>query len=129
MGFDVAATIRASRGRDARAPAVLLEHPHEARLNLGWELGDLVEEEGTAGRLAEGAVPREAGDVRGTTDMAEELVLEHVGRDRRAVEDDEGAAAAIGVRMDRLGDELLARPLLAFDEDADRAPADALDER
>ena len=56
----------------------------------------------------------------GALDVAEEVAFEQVGRERAAVDDDEREGGPVGVLVDGPGDELLARPALALDED--RAP-------
>ena len=61
--------------------------------------------------------------------MAEELAFEHLARHGGAVEGDEGLVGAVGVVVDRAGQDFLAGAAFAGDEDADVGRGDALGER
>jgi hypothetical protein len=100
---------------DPRELAVL-EHAQQLALERERDLADLVEEERTAvGSLETAdAVLLRAGE--GAPHVPEELALEEVLRDRRAVDADERPLGAPAVRVDAPGDELLPRPGLAEDE-------------
>ena len=104
----------AERGNFAR-----LEKPQQLRLQLEAELADLVEEQravpgGTnhARVVAIGAGERAAA-------MAEQLALEHLPRDRRAVERHERLVGADRIAMDGAGQDLLAGAAFAGNEDVD----------
>lgn len=71
-----------------------LEGAEELGLKVGAELAELVEEEGAAAGLLEGAGPARYGAREGAFDMAEEFGLDEVARDGGAVEDDEGPCGA-----------------------------------
>src|SRR5439155_1077824 len=99
---------------DARELA-LLEHAQELRLERERHVGDLVQEERAARgdlELADAPLDRAR---EGAALVAEELALEELVGDGRAVERHEGAAAR-GVVVDGLGDQLFARAGLALDE-------------
>src|SRR5712691_4693664 len=93
-----------------------LQHAEELGLHLERHVADLVEEHGAAVRPLE-----EAGLVRhrareGPPLVAEELGFEQGGRERRAVDGDEGALPHVRVAVNGPGHELLARARLAADE-------------
>src|SRR3989442_14467402 len=99
---------------DARELA-LLEDAQELRLERERHVGDLVQEQRAACgglELADAPLDRTR---EGAALVAEELTLEELVRDGRAVDRHEGSAAR-GVVVDGLGDQLLARPGLALDE-------------
>ena len=73
---------------------MLLEHAQQLHLQRQRQLADLVEEERAAvGRLEETRLVAD-GAGEGALHVAEELGLEQVLRDRRAVDRDEGARSA-----------------------------------
>src|SRR5690606_5299759 len=61
--------------------------------------------------------------------VAEELALEEVLRERRAVHRDEGAVRALALGVDRARGDLLARSALAADQDRRRRLRGARDQR
>jgi hypothetical protein len=96
-------------------------------LEVGAELAELVEEEGAAAGLLEGAGPARHCTCEGAFDVAEELGLDEVAGDGGAVEDDEGGLAARALLVDGLGDELFACAGAACDEQGDVCGGDALE--
>src|SRR5690606_32865161 len=83
---------------------------------LGWDLADLVQEEGaTVGEVeAPGLGGDRAGE--GAPLVAEELRLHQVLGDRRAVDADEGLVVPGALFEQAPGDDLLAGPALSGDE-------------
>ena len=61
--------------------------------------------------------------------VSEQLGLEQRGRDRRAVEDHEGAGGAGPLLVQRLGEDLFAGPGLALDDHRDGRVREALAQR
>ena len=104
-----------------------LEGAEEFGLEVGAEFAELVEEEGAAAGLFEGASPARHRAREGAFDVAEEFGLDEVAGDGRAVEDDEGGLAARALLVDSLGDELLACAGAACDEQGDVGRRDALE--
>lgn len=94
-----------------------LQHPEELRLQLQRQLRHLVEEEGSAVGEEEvaGRVAHRPGE--GTAHVAEELALEEVGGERRAVEGPKRAVAPRGEAVERLRHQFLAGARLPADED------------
>jgi hypothetical protein len=105
---------------------VLLQHAQQLGLERERELDDLVEEEGAAGGLTEaaGAVAQGAGE--GAAHVAEQLRLEQLARDGRAIDGDEGAVGAAAAGVDPSRDQLLAGAALAGDQDRGGAGGDAV---
>ncbi len=104
----------------------LLDRPEELGLQLLRQLADLVEEERAAvGLLAHPRVGLRRSGERAAF-VAEKLALDERRGDRPAVEDDERAGGARARAVDGLGDDLLARPGLALDEQRDVRGRDAL---
>ncbi len=64
---------------------------------------------------------------KGSFFMAKEFAFEQRVRNRRAVHRQERAVAALAVLIDRAGDEFLARPAFAADQDGDILRRDAAD--
>jgi hypothetical protein len=99
-----------------------------ARSSLTWisfgDLADLVEEEGAAVGELEAAGAARDGAGEGAALVAEELAFDQAGRDRGAVDLDEGLAAARGAEVEGAGDELLAGAALGGDEDGGGAGGD-----
>ena len=102
-----------------------LEEPQQLGLEVEAELADLVEEQRALARRADDAGVVAVGAGEGAAAVAEQLAFEHLARHGRAVERDEGAVRAIGMRVDRAREDLLARAALARDEDADARARDA----
>src|SRR5205823_5222609 len=94
-----------------------LDRPEELRLRGLGELADLVEEQRPrAGELELAEAPRDrAGE--GAALVAEEIGLEEVWLEGRAVDRDERTVPARPEVVELLGDELLPRPALARHED------------
>ncbi len=104
-----------------RQDLALLERAQELRLQRFRQVADLVEEEAAALGLEEEARARiDAG--RDARLDAEELGLEQLGRDRGAVDRQEGPGAARAAHVDRLGDQFLAGARLAKEQDVEAAP-------
>src|SRR6266853_997842 len=112
---------------DVHPDGVLAPHPLEGlllesaqHLGLGLEahVADLVKEEGALiGQLELAAPPRHRAGERAAL-VPEQLGLDQLLRDRRAVHLDEGPVAPRGERVDGAGHQLLARAVLALDEHA-----------
>src|SRR5262249_45221627 len=96
-----------------------LDRAEKLGLQRELEIADLVDEERAAVRLLEHAdvLLHRTGECSAL--VSEELRLHHAGRDRGAVEHDEGAIRARPLGVDRLGERLLAGPRLALDDDRD----------
>ena len=107
----------------------LLQRAQQLHLHLDRDLADLVEEERPA--VGELEAPRLAG--HGAREraalVAEELALDELLRDGRAVDLDERLVLAARVLVQRAGDELLARPALARDEHRGRRVGHSLEDR
>ena len=99
-----------------RAHRALLQGTQELGLHPGGHLADLVEEERALARPDEEARPRGTRVGEGALHVPEQLALEQVLGHRRAVDRHEGPVPAPALRVQRLGDELLAGPALARDE-------------
>ncbi len=94
---------------------LLLNQAEELDLRLKRDVADLVEEERAA--LGEGHATRSVPGVRvGPLYRSEELALQEVLGDRRAVHRDEGRVLATAPLVDGARDELLAGPALAGHE-------------
>src|SRR5262249_57833144 len=94
----------------------LLEDAQELRLQVHRHLGDLVEEErASVGLLEE---PNLFGGRAGerASRVAEQLRLDQILRQRRAVDLDPRAVSPVTLLVERVADELLARAALADDE-------------
>ena len=91
------------------------------RSSLGWsvepDVANLVEEQGAAVGAADDAGERGVGAGEGALAVAEQLALEHVARNRGAVEGDERAVGAVRGAMDHAREHLLAGAGLAGEED------------
>src|SRR6185437_4842890 len=105
----------------------LLENAKDFRLRGDAQIGDFVEEEGSAIGLLEVAHARRDAGGDALFD-AEELAFKQGLRQGRAVESDERLACAGTGEVDGLGGHLFAGTAFAGDEDVDQAVADALDE-
>src|SRR5690606_34770065 len=106
----------------------LLERAEQLDLERRRHLADLVEEEGPSAGGDEEAVlvPDRAGE--GALDVAEELGFEERFGQRGAVHRDEGPGVALGEGVDVAGQDLLAGPALAGDEDGRVGRRDGLGE-
>ncbi len=107
----------------------LLQRAQELHLHLDRDLADLVEEERAAvGELEAPRLARHGAGERAAL-VAEELALDELLRDGRAVDLDERLVLAARVLVQRAGDELLARAALAGDEHRGRRVGHALEDR
>ena len=95
--------------------AAFLEDAEEDALDVRGELGDFVEEEGSAVGFAEEPRAVGVGAGEGAADVAEEAAFEEVAGDGGAVEGEEGSGAA-GLDVELLGDGFLADAAFAGDE-------------
>src|SRR5579864_7937814 len=100
-----------------RPKCPLLEDPEELRLGGGGHLGNLVEKQRAPVRQLERSLPARDGPGECALLVAEELALEQRVRNGRAVDRYERVIGARADQMHRLGDEFLAGPGLAADED------------
>ena len=115
-GEDANVHLEDAVGADGTDLAVL-ENPKELHLEGGTHLADLVEEDGAPVRELEHAGPLADRAGERAPLVAEHLRLEELGRDRAAVDRNEGAIHPGAERMDGAGDQLLARAALTHDED------------
>src|SRR5438046_6771714 len=95
---------------------LLLDGPQELRLQPERPLADLVEEERPAVGRLEQAAARLAGAREGALPEAEQLRLEQLFRDRRAVHRDERLVAPSAREVERAREQLLANARLAVDQ-------------
>ncbi len=111
-----------------RPVLALLQHAQQLGLQVGRHLADLVEQQRAAlGHLEQPfLVDRRAGE-RALL-VAEQLRLDQVLRDGRAVDLDERPFGPLAVVVDGVGDQLLAGAVLTLDEDVRFARRHALDE-
>jgi hypothetical protein len=111
-----------------RAVLALLQDTQQLRLQVRRHLADLVEEQRPAfGHLEEAHLVRGGAGERALA-VAEQLALDELGRDRRAVDLDERPPHAVRVVVNRVGNELFAGPVLALNQDVGVAGGHALDE-
>jgi hypothetical protein len=101
-----------------------LKDPQELDLGGEGELAELVEEEGAAVGRLEDALLVVGGAGEGAAGVAEEGGFDELGRERAAVDRDEGAVAAGARAVDRASEELLAGAGLAEEEDRHAAGGD-----
>src|SRR6185312_642700 len=99
-----------------RTEGPVLDGAQQLRLELEGHLADLVEEQRAPGGELEDPAPRPARAGEGARLVPEELGLEEVRRETRAVDGDEGRPSAGARRVDHRRGDLLARPRLAGDE-------------
>ncbi len=122
-----AAQVTVGRGEEARLDRAVarladaangprLQHSEQLRLRRERELSDLVEEHRAPLRRLEAADPRRHRAGEGSARMSEELRLEQILGERRAVDDDERLARAVRAVVNRARDQLLARTRLAMHE-------------
>src|SRR5437868_6937778 len=95
---------------------LLLEHAQHLGLGRRWHVADLVEEEGAAVALLELADAAAVGAGEGALLVAEQLALQQVLRDGRAVEGQERRLGPWAVLVDGAGDDLLAGAALPRDQ-------------
>lgn len=88
---------------------LVLQRAQQTGLRGGLHLPDLVEEDGAALRGPEQAGLVSVGAGERTAHVAEQLRLDEVGRDRGAVDRDEGTAGTLAASVDGPRHELLAR--------------------
>ena len=100
-----------------RVNFLLLDEAEQLGLEVEADIADLVEEERAAVGGADDAGERRVGAGEGALAIAEELALEHVVRNRGAVEGDERAIGALGRAMDEAREHLLAGAGLAGEQD------------
>ena len=94
----------------------LLEHPQQLDLHLERQLADLVEKQRTAVGQLELAELAAGGAGERAAFVTEQLGFEDLGRNRRAVDRQEALLAAVGVLVDRVGNQLLAGTGLTDDQ-------------
>ena len=99
--------------------ASLLQYPEELRLELHRQVADLVQEQRTSLRHLESAGPCRGGPGERAFLVAEELALDQVVGEHRAIHCHERPAAPLAGRMDRPSEELLARTSLAEKQHVD----------
>jgi hypothetical protein len=99
-----------------RPHLAVLEHAQQLHLQRRRELGDLVEEQRAAVRLADQALGRVRGTGERPLHVAEQLRLEQLARDRAAVDRDERPLRAAAGAVDAARHQLLAGAALARDE-------------
>src|SRR5205814_1195207 len=95
----------------------LLQDAQYLRLRLRPHVADLVEEECPAVGDLELALARRDRPCEGALLVTEELALDQLARERRAVHLDERLRAPRAVVVERVGDQLLPRAARAADED------------
>ena len=105
------------------------EEAEQLGLEVEADVADLVEEEGAARGGADDAGERDLRAGERALAVAEQLALEHVARDRGAVERVERAVGAVGRAMDDAREHLLAGAGLAREQDRDRCGGDAPGDR
>src|SRR5438874_2671370 len=95
----------------------LLQDAQDLGLRLRLHVADLVEKECPAVGDLELALARRDGPREGALLVTEELALDQLARERRAVHLDERLRAPRAVVVERVGDQLLPRAARAADED------------
>ena len=111
-----------------RPVLALLQHAQELGLQVRRHLPDLVEQQRAAlGHLEQAFLVHRGAGERALL-VTEQLRLDQVLRDRRAVDLDERALVPLAVEVNRVGDELLAGAVLALQENVRLARRDALDQ-
>ena len=136
---DGAAEVDVRRGHDADvglarvavADALegpLLEEAEEFDLERRRKVADLVEEERAARRELDAAEAVAHGAGERAAHVAEQLALEELARQRRAVHGDEAAPFARGVGVDGVREDFLPGAALAGEEDGGVAGLEVVDE-
>ena len=118
------------RGRPVGAHAdhlAVLQHGEQLGLQRQREVTDLVEEQTAARGDLKAAGPVAARIGEGPLDVAEEFAFEQVFAERAHVDADEHLCGAQGAAVDLAGDQLLARAVLAQDQDVGVGGRDLLD--
>ncbi len=120
------------RGSAGSAPTRLISPDSSARSSLAWrssgQLADLVQEQRAAVRLLERALVRADRAGERALLVAEQLALDELLADRRAVHRDERALGARAAGVDGAGDQLLAGARLAENRHRRGRGRHALDE-
>src|SRR5262245_16370693 len=96
-----------------------LQGAQQLHLRVEGQLADLIEEQGAAVGLLELADPLVDGARKGSPLVPEQDGLKQVLRDGTAVHSDRGPPFAFALALDGAGDQLLADPAFAFDQDRD----------
>ena len=108
------ADIDVDRARAAQPlDLALLQHAEQLGLELERQLADLVEQNRSPVRQLEAANLRRVRAGEGAALAPEQLALDEVGRQRRAVDDDHGTGAARAPLVNRAGEQFLAGAGLA----------------
>ena len=110
-----------------RAHFLVLQHAQELALGVHRHFGDFVQQERAAFGLAKQAFAIGVGTGKGPFHGTEQLALDQLARQRRAVDLDDSALAARAEGMDEVGDYFLARAALTGNEHGDVAGRNALD--
>src|SRR6185295_8822782 len=95
-----------------------LDCSQQLRLGVGAKVADFVEKQRPAMRQLEAADPLRRRSGESAALVAEHLALHQVAWNRRAIDADEWLVATLAPVVNRAGDQLLARPRFAGDEDA-----------
>ena len=106
----------------------LLQHAQQLDLHHGRHIADLVQEEGAAAGLLEASAPVADRSGVGPAHVSEELALEQVLRQRRAVDLHEGTGRPSAGLVHRTGHEFLAGAAFAPDQDGRLAAGHAGDQ-
>ncbi len=118
----------ALRTADA-ADLVVLEHAQELYLHSERDLPDLVQQQASTARCLDESLLVPVRSCERAPDVAEELGLEKLLGQRRAVHSHELPACAAGVRVDVTGHALLPRPALAGEKHGSIRLCNALGQR
>ena len=105
----------------------LLDRPQHLGLRAKRQLADFIEHERAGVRFFEHAGPLGHGPGKGAARVPEQLGLDQIVGERRAVQRAERPAAARTPPMERPGDELLAAAALSLDQDGEGRRGCALD--
>src|SRR5262249_24715535 len=127
-GDDAHVDLERLRRADATDLA-LLERPQELRLQIEWQLTELVEEHGAAVAHLEEALARHDRAGERAFLVPEELALDEVLGDRAAVEHHHRSLRARRQAVDGLRHRLLTGAGLALDDDGGVGRRDLLDDR
>src|SRR6185295_3271335 len=96
-----------------------LQGAQQLDLRIERQLANLIEEQGAAGGLLELANSLVDRARKGAPLVAKQDTFDQVFRDGTAVHRDEGSLLALALTLDRPGNQLLADPALALDQDRD----------
>ena len=108
--------------------ALGLQHTQQAGLQVERHLGDFIEQQRSAAGALENTLARAHGASETAALVAKEFRFDERGRNRRAVDRDEGFVGPRTHRVHRLGHQLLAAATLAADEHGRIRRRDAPDE-